>query len=127
MSNVRKRKYRNKVQCSICKKLLNSDNTGQHSKTHHKGWKVTFSEVQDVKQTRFDFLRIYSELIIVCCSISRKIVMVNGQETASELYADLKFLNLLMIIKWFLRSRKHCMCSVAFQQLVVALRDHLVP
>ena len=51
----------------------------------------------------------------------------NGQKTASELYADLKFLNLLMLFKWFLRSRKHCMCSVAFQQLVVALRDHLVP
>ena len=48
----------------------------------------------------------------------------NGQKTASELYADLKFLNLLMLFKWFLRSRKHCMCSVAFQQLVVALRDH---
>ena len=55
MSNVRKRKYRKKVQCSICKKQLNSDNTEQHIRAQHRGCKVTFTEVQDVKQTKLNF------------------------------------------------------------------------
>ena len=45
MAEKRSRKYREKVKCSICKKVFNSDYKDKHSETMHKGGKVKYSYV----------------------------------------------------------------------------------
>ena len=45
MAEKRSRKYREKVKCSICKKVFNFDYKDKHSETMHKGGKVKYSYV----------------------------------------------------------------------------------
>ena len=49
MAERRSRKYREKVKCSICKKVFNSDYKDKHSETMHKGEKVKYSYAPEGK------------------------------------------------------------------------------
>ena len=45
MAEKHSRKYREKVQCSLCKKMFNSNYEGTHSELLHKEEKVKYSYV----------------------------------------------------------------------------------
>ena len=57
-NETRKRIYRHKVECSICKSQIQSDYTKIHSNRYHKGLRVTYTAVIDSKQKRICFTNI---------------------------------------------------------------------
>ena len=51
----RKRPYRQRVICGVCKKELDSDYRVNHAKTVHKGQKVAFTMVRERNQSQLAF------------------------------------------------------------------------
>ena len=51
----RKRVYRQKVECSICKRQLQSDYSKMHSDRYHKDINVTYKPIIDPKQMKISF------------------------------------------------------------------------